>query len=84
MLADPPARPKQSLIEETSAGKLAVLRYLATDLSQREIGARLYVSLNTVKTHTRELCCKLGVHSRPEAVTRATSLGLLDARESPG
>jgi LuxR family transcriptional regulator, maltose regulon positive regulatory protein len=84
MLADPPARPKQSPIEEPGAGELAVLRYLATDLSQREIGSRLYVSLNTVKTHTRELYRKLGVHSRPEAVKRAASLGLLDARESPG
>ena len=84
MLADPPARPKQSPIEEPSPGELAVLRYLATDLSQREIGARLYVSLNTVKTHTREVYRKLGVHSRPEAVTHARSLGLLDSRESPG
>jgi ATP/maltotriose-dependent transcriptional regulator MalT len=84
MLDDPPARPKQSPIEEPSPGELAVLRYLATDLSQREIGARLYLSLNTVKTHTRELYRKLGVHSRPEAVARAKSLGLLDSRESPG
>jgi LuxR family transcriptional regulator, maltose regulon positive regulatory protein len=84
MLADPPARPKQSPIEEPSPGELAVLRYLGSDLSQREIGVRLYVSLNTVKTHTRELYRKLGVHSRSQAVTRARRLGLLDSRESPG
>ena len=84
MLADPPARARQEPIEEPSQGELAVLRYLATDLSQREIGVRLYVSLNTVKTHTRELYRKLGVHSRSEAVTRAVTLGLLDSRESPG
>jgi LuxR family transcriptional regulator, maltose regulon positive regulatory protein len=84
LLDDPPARPQRSPIEEPSPGELAVLRYLATDLSQREIGARLYVSLNTVKTHTRELYRKLGVHSRSQAVARATSLGLLDSRESPG
>ena len=59
MFADPPARPKQSPIEEPSPGELAVLRYLATDLSQREIGARRYVSLNT-EAHTRELYRKLG------------------------
>ena len=84
MLADPRASACQEPIEEPSQGELAVLRCLATDLSQREIGARLYVSLNTVKTHTRELYRKLGVHSRSEAVTRAATLGLLDSRESPG
>ena len=84
LLAHAPARPQQRPIEEPSEGELAVLRYLATDLSQREIGARLYVSLNTVKTHTRELYRKLDVHSRSEAVTRAKTLGLLDSRKSPG
>ena len=84
MFADPPARPKQSPIEEPGPGELAVLRYLATDLSQREIGARRYVSLNTVKTHTRELYRKLGVHSRPEAVARATSPGCWTRAIHPG
>ena len=78
MLADPRASGCQEPVEEPSQGELAVLRCLATDLSQREIGLRLYVSLNTVKTHTRELYRKLGVHSRSEAVTRAATLGLLD------
>ena len=78
MLDVEPASPEQSPIEEPSEGELAVLRYLATDLSLREIGGQLYVSLNTIKTHTRELYRKLGVHSRSEAVTRAATLGLLD------
>ena len=43
-----------------------------------QIGGQLYVSLNTIKTHTRELYRKLDVHSRSEAVTRAATLGLLD------
>jgi LuxR family transcriptional regulator, maltose regulon positive regulatory protein len=72
------------LVEEPSAAELAVLRYLATGLSQREIGVRLYISMNTVKTHTRELYRKLGVTSRADAVARAESLGLLDRPESPG
>ena len=72
------------LVEEPSAAELAVLRYLATGLSQREIGARLYISLNTVKTHTRELYRKLDVTSRADAVARAEALGLLDRPESPG
>jgi LuxR family maltose regulon positive regulatory protein len=71
-------------VEPPSDGELAVLRLLATDLSQREIAAQLYISLNTVKTHTRELYRKLGVHSRADAVARAATLGLLDATESPG
>ena len=69
--------------EQPSAAELSVLRLLATDLSQREIGAELFLSLNTVKTHTRSLYRKLGVASREEAVARATALGLLDG-DSPG
>ena len=72
------------LVEEPSPAELAVLRGLATGRSRREIGARLYISLNTVKTHTRELYRKLDASSRADAVTRAESLGLLDRAESPG
>jgi LuxR family maltose regulon positive regulatory protein len=57
--------------------ELAVLRLLDTDLSQREIGATLYVSVNTVKTHMRGIFRKLDASSRPEAVQRARTLGLL-------
>jgi ATP/maltotriose-dependent transcriptional regulator MalT len=67
-----------------SAAELSVLQLLATDLSRREIGERLFLSVNTVKTHTRSLYRKLGVSSREEAVVRAAALGLLDARDSPG
>ena len=62
----------------------AVLRCLATGLSRREIGARLHISLNTVKTHNRELYRKLGTTSRAEAVARGEALGLLNRTESPG
>jgi LuxR family transcriptional regulator, maltose regulon positive regulatory protein len=54
-----------------------VLRLLDSDLSQREIGTALYVSLNTVKTHTRGIFRKLDASNRGEAVTRARALGLL-------
>jgi LuxR family maltose regulon positive regulatory protein len=70
-------------VEPPSGAELSVLRLLASDLSQREIGAELYLSVNTVKTHTRSLYRKLGVASREEAVARANALGLLD-RDSPG
>ena len=72
------------VVEEPSAAELAVLRCLAAGLSRREIGARLYISLNTVKTHARELYRKLDATSRADAVARAEALGLLDLPESPG
>lgn len=67
-----------------STAELSVLQLLATDLTQREIGAKLFLSVNTVKTHTRSLYRKLGASSRSEAVTRAAAIGLLDTGESPG
>ena len=74
----------RDLVEEPSPAELAVLRGLAAGLSRREIGAELYVSLNTVKSHTRELYRKLGATSQTEAVARAEALDLLESSESPG
>jgi ATP/maltotriose-dependent transcriptional regulator MalT len=62
---------------ELSERELAVLRLLASKLSQREIAGELYVSFNTVKTHTRAIFRKLGAASRAEAVARARELGLI-------
>ncbi len=74
----------RGLAEEPSPAELAVLRGLAAGLSRREIGAQLYISLNTVKSHTRELYRKLGARSQVEAVARAEALGLFEADQSPG
>lgn len=63
--------------EELTPKEIEVLRLLATRLSRREIGARLYVSLNTVKTHQRAIYRKLRVEHRSAAVSRARELGLL-------
>jgi len=71
-------------IEPPSPAELAVLRLLGTDLSQREIGSELFLSLNTVKTHTRSLYAKLGAGSRQEAVRSANMLGLIGSADSPG
>ena len=63
--------------DELSERELAVLRLLSSRLSLREIGNELYVSLNTIKTHTRNVYAKLRVSSRQQAVIRARELGLL-------
>jgi LuxR family transcriptional regulator, maltose regulon positive regulatory protein len=68
-----PAGPGQELSER----ELGVLRLLHSELSLREIGAELFVSLNTVKTHTRNIYLKLDAAGRDEAVARARELGLL-------
>ena len=67
----------RAISAELSPKELEVLRLLATRLSRREIGQRLYVSLNTVKTHQRAVYRKLGVADRSAAVKRAKQLGLL-------
>jgi len=50
---------------------------IAEGLSNREIGERLYVALDTVKGHNRRIFDKLQVQHRTEAVARARELGLL-------
>ncbi|MBJ7356093.1 LuxR C-terminal-related transcriptional regulator [Nocardioides sp.] len=63
-------------VEPLSERERDVLRLLATDLSGPEIARRLVVSLNTVRTHTKNIYAKLGVNSRRAAVRRAEELDL--------
>ena len=72
------------IVEQPSRAELAVLRGLTDGLSRREIGDQLYISLNTVKSHTRELYRKLAATSRNDAVARAEALGLLYTPDPPG
>lgn len=60
-----------------TSAELRVLSYLPTHMSLQEIAAALYVSRNTVKSHSIALYRKLGVSSRSEAVDEARRLGLL-------
>jgi LuxR family maltose regulon positive regulatory protein len=71
------------LLEPPSRAELAVLRLLGTELSAREISDVLFLSPNTVRSHTRAIYRKLGVNSRRDAVARAEMLGLLWETESP-
>jgi LuxR family maltose regulon positive regulatory protein len=70
-------RPVPAADPDLSERELAILRLLAGELSQREIGSQLYVSFNTVKSHTRSIFRKLGVTTRAAAVDRGRELGLL-------
>lgn len=60
-----------------TARELEVLGLIAAGLSTREIAGRLFVSENTVKTHSSRLFDKLGARRRTEAVRRGTELGLI-------
>ena len=53
-----------------------MLRLLRTDLSGPDIARELMVSLNTMRTHTKNIYTKLGVSNRRAAVRRAEELGL--------
>ena len=77
----PPRRPEDSkpLDEPLTPSELRILQYLPTNLQVPEIAAELFVTVNTIRTHTRHLYAKLGVHTRSEAVARARELGLLAA-----
>jgi len=61
-----------------TTAELRTFQYLPTHLSLREIGERLYITRNTVKTHTIAIYRKLGATSRSEAVARGRALGLLE------
>jgi LuxR family maltose regulon positive regulatory protein len=75
VVVGPGSRPGNS--DELSERELGVLRLLASDLTQREIGHELYLSLNTVKSHTRSIFRKLGVSGREQAIARARELELI-------
>jgi LuxR family transcriptional regulator, maltose regulon positive regulatory protein len=65
------------MVEPLSARERTVLRYLATAMTYREMADELYVSVNTVKTHAKNIVRKLGAPSRAEAVRRARELHYL-------
>jgi len=68
---------RQGLVEPLSKRELEVLRLLGTDLDGPDIARELVVSLNTVRTHTKNIYAKLGVNNRRAAVRRAEQLDLL-------
>ena len=69
--------PAQPLVEPLSQRELEILALIAQGLSNREISARLFLALDTVKGHNRRIFAKLQVQRRTEAIARARELGLL-------
>ncbi len=67
-------RPRNSVLSER---ELVVLRMLCGPLSERDIGRELYLSHNTVHSHTRSIYRKLGVSSRAEAILKARGAALI-------
>jgi LuxR family transcriptional regulator, maltose regulon positive regulatory protein len=75
-------RKRLSQPEELSPSEVRVLRYLPTNLTRPEIARELYVSVNTVNTHIRNIYSKLGARDRSSAVQRARELRLLSTGRS--
>ncbi|MGW8251013.1 MAG: LuxR C-terminal-related transcriptional regulator, partial [Anaerolineales bacterium] len=65
------------LIEPLTERELEVLRLMADGLKYGEIAARLYISLNTVRSHVKAIYGKLDVNNRTKAVETAHRLGIL-------
>jgi LuxR family maltose regulon positive regulatory protein len=65
------------LFEPLSERELEVLQLIAEGLTNPEIAIRLYLSVNTVKAHTRNIYGKLDSHSRMQAVANARAFGIL-------
>ncbi len=80
----PTPAPVAGLVDPLSAREIEILRLLATDLDGPEIARHLVVSLNTVRTHTKNIYAKLGVNSRRAAVSRAREAGAPAGSVSPG
>jgi LuxR family maltose regulon positive regulatory protein len=72
-----PKTPGTEWVEPLSERELEVLQLIAEGLTNQEIAGKLFLSLNTVKVHTRNIYGKLGAHHRAEAVARARVLGIL-------
>jgi LuxR family maltose regulon positive regulatory protein len=73
----PPRTRRPNDDDTLSERELVVLRALTGPLSEREIGRELYLSHNTIHSHTRSIYRKLGVSSRNEAIRRGRELGIL-------
>jgi LuxR family transcriptional regulator, maltose regulon positive regulatory protein len=72
-----PSEPAPPVVEQLTPKELEVLRHLEELLTTEEIAEKMFVSVNTVRTHVRSILRKLGVNRRYAAVRRARVLGIL-------
>lgn len=63
--------------DQLSPREMEVLQLIAQDLTNREIGAKLYISVNTVKQHVKKILAKLEARNRVEAILKARERNLL-------
>jgi len=68
---------QSGLIEPLSEREIEVLQFIAKGLTNQEISNKLFLSMHTIKTHTRNIYSKLGAHHRAEAVAKARAFGIL-------
>ena len=76
-LDGPNLPPPSLLVDPLSDRELEVLHLMAQDLTYKEMANQIMVSLNTVRTHVKNIYSKLMVHKRSEAVAKAKELNLL-------
>jgi LuxR family transcriptional regulator, maltose regulon positive regulatory protein len=75
--SDEKYRQETGWLEPLTDRELEILQYVAEGLTNPKIGARLYLSPNTVKTHLRNIFGKLDVNNRLQAVAKGRSLGII-------
>jgi len=69
--------PRTELFEPLSDREIEVLQLISEGRTKSEIGSELFLSVNTVKAHVRNIYAKLNVNNRVQAITKARALGLL-------
>jgi LuxR family maltose regulon positive regulatory protein len=72
-----PSDNDEPLLEQLTRTERRVLMLMDSELSYPEIAELQHVSINTIKTHRKNIYTKLGVNTREEAVERAKNLRLL-------
>jgi LuxR family maltose regulon positive regulatory protein len=75
--APEPPHQEEALVEPLSERELEVLHLIAAGLKYREVADRLFISVNTVRTHVKAIYGKLGVNNRRQATERARELKIL-------
>ncbi|MDN5778202.1 MAG: LuxR C-terminal-related transcriptional regulator, partial [Humibacillus sp.] len=77
LMAGSSSADNDQLVEQLTPREVVVLEYLPSRLGNDQIADALYVSVNTLKTHLRNIYRKLDAPDRDTAVERATSIGLI-------